>query len=126
MSVHVDIVQLDWGKGTQTLMATVFTNRLDVIVQGDDWLKDVVLRPYLDRETGRELTPTAEPERFVERLHTVMNGSHMPASELHDDDVCPFLDGIVLEGRKTLSMLDRVSVLRLPGDISVPEANGDG
>jgi len=28
--------------------------------------------------------------RFVEQLHTVMSGSYLTATRLHDDDACPF------------------------------------
>jgi hypothetical protein len=88
MPQHVDVVKVDWGKGTQTRVAKVYATEDDIKVDGG--YDDVIRRPYTDRETGKRLDPTVDPERFVEQLHTVMSGSYLAATELHDDDMCLF------------------------------------
>lgn len=88
MPLHVDVVKVDWGKGTQTRVAQVYATDDDIKVDGG--YDEVIRRPYTDRETGRQLQPDRDPKRFVEQLHTVMSGSYLAATELHDDDHCRF------------------------------------
>ena len=88
MPLHVDVVKVDWGKGTQTRVAQVYAADDDIKVDGG--YDDVIRRPYTDRESGKLLEPSADPERFVQQLHTVMSGSYLAATELHDDDTCLF------------------------------------
>ena len=90
MPRHVDVVKVDWGKGTQTRVAHVQAASDDIKIDGG--YDDVIRRPYTDRESGKLLEPSADPERFVQQLHTVMSGSYLAATELHDDDACPFLE----------------------------------
>jgi hypothetical protein len=91
MPLHVDVVKVDWGKGTQTQVARV--SPIDGDVKVDGQYEDVIRRPYTDRKSGKLLEPTSDPERFVEQLHTVMGGgSYLVATELHDDGSCPFRD----------------------------------
>ncbi len=96
MPQHVDVVKVDWGKGTQTRVAQVYAGLDDIKVDGS--YDDVIRRPYTDRENGRLLEPSADPERFVERLHTVMSGSYLIATQVHDDNKCPFRE------RETLAL----------------------
>jgi hypothetical protein len=97
MPLHVDVVKVDWGKGTQTQVARV--SAIDDDVKVDGQYEDVIRRPYTDRKSGKLLEPTSDPERFIEQLHTVMGGSYLVATELHDDDSCPFraTDTVALE-----------------------------
>jgi hypothetical protein len=88
MPQHVDVVEVDWGKGTQTRVAQVQAYADDIKVDGD--YGEVIRRPYTDRESGKLLEPGTDPGRFVEKLHTVMSGSYLAATELHDDDMCLF------------------------------------
>jgi hypothetical protein len=88
MPQHVDVVKVDWGKGTQTRVAQVYAADDDIKIDGD--YDDVIRRPYTDRESGKQLEPSTDPERFVHQLHTVMSGSYLAATELHDDDTCLF------------------------------------
>jgi hypothetical protein len=101
MPQHVDIVRVDWGKGTQTRVAQVQACDDDIKVDGD--YDEVIRRPYTDREGGKLLTPSSDPKRFVEQLHTVMSGSYLAATPLHDDDACLFLEDetIALESAET-------------------------
>jgi len=92
VSGHVDVVQINWGKGTQTRLAQVYALPDSVKVDGAHDYDDVIRRPYVDRESSSLLEPDRDPRRFVEQLHTVMNGSYLVATELHDDDVCLFQD----------------------------------
>lgn len=101
MPVHVDVVRVDWDEGTKTRVAHVQPASGDIKIDGD--LEDLISRPYTDRESGKVLTPTADPVRFVERLHTVMSGSYLVATELHDDDACLFREhkSLALESTET-------------------------
>jgi hypothetical protein len=101
MPLHVDAVKVDWGKGTQTRVAQVYATSDDIKVDGG--YDDVIRRPYTDRESGKRLEPNTDPERFVEQLHTVMSGSYLIATELHDDDTCIFReeDTLALESAET-------------------------
>jgi len=95
---HVDVVQVDWGKGTQTKVARVHADSKGVWVDTTkDALTEIVLRAYTDRETGQVLTPEDNPNRFVARLHTVMNGSFLVATELHMDSDCLFREHDTLD-----------------------------
>jgi hypothetical protein len=95
MADHVDVVRIDWGKGTQTRVAQVCVGLDDIKIEGD--YEDVVRRPYTDRQSGQRLDPTTSPEQFVARLHTVMGGSHLVATELHSDEACAFHDAETLD-----------------------------
>ena len=101
MPRHVDVVKVDWGKGTRTRVAHVQVCLDDIKVEGS--YEDVIRRPYTDRESGKLIEPSADPERFVQQLHTVMSGSFLVATELHDDDACPFFenDTLALEPAET-------------------------
>lgn len=101
MPLHVDVVKVDWGKGTQTRVAQVYATSDDIKVDGG--YDDVIRRPYTDRESGKRLEPNTDPERFVEQLHTVMSGSYLVATELHDDDACLFREEetLALESAET-------------------------
>jgi hypothetical protein len=92
MPLHVDVVKVDWGKGTQTRVAQVYAadDNIKVDSSYDGSYDDVIRRPYTDRESGKRLEPSTDPERFVEQLHTVMSGSYLAATELHNDDTCLF------------------------------------
>jgi hypothetical protein len=95
MPKHVDVVKVDWGKGTQTRVAQVYATLDDIKIDGG--YDDVIRRPYTDRESGKSLEPTTDPGRFVEQLHTVMSGSYLAATKLHDDDACPFREEETLD-----------------------------
>ena len=101
MPPHVDVVKVDWGKGTQTRVAQVYAASDDIKIDGS--YDDVIRRPYTDRESGKRLEPSADPERFVEQLHSVMSGSYLAATELHDDNNCPFREEgtLALESTET-------------------------
>jgi len=101
VSGHVDVVQINWGKGTQTRLAQVYALPDSVKVDGAHDYDDVIRRPYVDRESSSLLEPDRDPRRFVEQLHTVMNGSYLVATELHDDDVCLFQDQDTVELQPT-------------------------
>jgi len=88
MPLHVDVVKVDWGKGTQTRVAQVYATDDDIKVDGG--YDEVIRRPYTDRDSGKRLDPSTDPERFVQQLHTVMSGSYLAATELHDDNTCRF------------------------------------
>jgi hypothetical protein len=90
MPPHVDVVKVDWGKGIQTRVAQVYVALDDIKIDGG--YDDVIRRPYTDRESGKLLEPSTDPERFVKQLHTVMSGSYLAATELHNDEACPFHD----------------------------------
>lgn len=58
---HVDVVKNEWLAGYQHVVARVFSDGDSVQVDTSDrdrW-EPIILRPFVDRESGEEVTPRA-------------------------------------------------------------------
>lgn len=83
MAFHVDVVKNDWLAGLQYPLATITLDShgaLSVNGRHPDRWKDL-----LD-----ELADNEDPTQALAQLHARLSGSHLFATELHDDAVCPF------------------------------------
>lgn len=87
MAPHVDLVENRWSGGYQELVATVLEDRGTVQVKTDDaHYRQVVL------DSMPELL-AQDPTRFLEELARRFHSDYFFATELHDDDACPFAHG---------------------------------
>lgn len=94
---HVDVVKNEWLAGFQHLVARVYVedDAIQLEASDHDLWANIVLRAHVDRETGEEITPDQGPE-FVDRLHVVLSGDYLFATEPHDDSECPFHGQLVI------------------------------
>lgn len=94
MSQHVDVVWNEWAAGRQSVVARVTLQGGKVSVESPDpktW-REVVLRPLRDPKSGAVITADGEPDQFVAALAEQLHGSHLFATEPHDEQTCPFPD----------------------------------
>ena len=94
---HVDVVKNEWLAGFQHVVARVFPEGDVVVVDTDDpkrW-EPIILRPFVDPESGEEINPEQGAE-FVVRLHEQIKGDYLFATELHDETACPFHERLVV------------------------------
>jgi hypothetical protein len=94
---HVDVVKNEWLAGFQHVVARVFLDDGEVHVDAEDpdrW-QSIVLRTYVDRESGEEIGPD-RGEDFLARLHEHMRGDYLFATALHDGPACPYHDRLVV------------------------------
>lgn len=91
--LHVDLVKNEWLAGWQLAVAKASVNaggiHVDATEGPTDW-ELVLLRPFLDSETGDVLDPEKEPDRFLERVHTAIHGTYLFATDAHELGECPF------------------------------------
>jgi hypothetical protein len=59
----------------------------------DSGWEAAALLPFIDPESGDELTPTDTAERFVRALHTHLKGDYLLATEAHDAGDCEYRIG---------------------------------
>jgi hypothetical protein len=97
--LHVELIQNEWAAGRQLVVARVTLNGTgDVHVESgdDDLWPPVALRPFVDRETGDELAPASDPERFLRSLHSSLAGDYLFATEAHEEGECEYHVGQAL------------------------------
>ena len=83
MAFHVDVVKNDWLAGIQYPLATIAVDdhgAISLDARNQDPWKDLV----------EELAGAGDPATALAELHTRFNGSHLFATEPHDDSHCPF------------------------------------
>jgi hypothetical protein len=94
--LHVELIQNEWTAGRQRVVGRVLLNgsgevSLEPVDSG--WEASALL-PFIDPESGDELTPTADTaERFVRALHTHLKGDYLFATEAHDAGECEYRIG---------------------------------
>src|SRR6188472_4736727 len=83
MAFHVDVVKNDWLAGVQYPLATI---------KLDDTGAITVDAQHPDRWEGLAADIRAEDDatQALSELHTKINGSHLFATEPHDESECPF------------------------------------
>ena len=89
---HVELIQNEWAAGQQRVVAKVFLNgtgEVHVEAIGDGW-EHIALKPFIDPDTGLEVTVADQPERFVRALHRHLSGDYLFATEAHEDGECEF------------------------------------
>jgi hypothetical protein len=94
---HVELIQNEWAAGQQRVVARVVLNgadRVQVEALSEIW-EPIALAPFIDPETGLEVSPDAEPERFVRALHRHLSGDYLFATQAHDDGECEYEVGRV-------------------------------
>ena len=94
---HVDIVKNEWLAGFQVVVARLEPEGGKLRLQAEDldkW-KPIVLRPFFDRDLGREIGPD-RAEDFFSRLHEHMSGDYVFATEPHEEKDCRFRDHLVV------------------------------
>src|SRR6266540_3996580 len=94
---HVDLVKNEWLAGFQHVVARIYLNG-DVKLESNEREKweHLVRRPLTDRRSGRVIDPNQEPGEFFERLHDLLSGDYLFATEVHDDDECPYHQRLVV------------------------------
>lgn len=94
---HVDVVKNEWLAGFQHVVARVFPEGDEVHVDTEDpdrW-EPIILRSFVARDSGEEIKPDQGAE-FVVRLHELIRGDYLFATELHDEAACPFHERLVV------------------------------
>jgi hypothetical protein len=95
---HVELIQNEWAAGQQRVVAKLVLNgsqHVEVSAVSEIW-EPIALKPFIDPDTGREVSPQDEPERFVLALHRHLNGDYLFATQAHDDGDCEYEVGSVL------------------------------
>jgi hypothetical protein len=93
--LHVEIIQNEWAAGRQRVVGRVILNgsgKVSLEPVDPGWEASALL-PFVDPESGDELTPTDSAERFVRALHTHLNGDYLFATEAHDAGDCEYRIG---------------------------------
>src|SRR3954452_22765899 len=76
---HVELIQNEWAAGQQRVVAKVVLNgarAVQVEALSEIW-EPIALAPFTDPDTGLEVSPEAEPERFVRALHRHLSGDYL-------------------------------------------------
>ncbi len=92
MRQHVDVVKNEWLAGYQFVVAQLVLEDGQLSVESPDPSKwePIVLRPVTDPESGDLVYAEKTPEEFVHLLANQLHGTHLFATEPHNEDVCPF------------------------------------
>lgn len=93
MGDHIDVVKNEWLAGFQHVVARVSVEHGQVEIDSPEpetW-EAVILRP-LQTSDGEELVhPQKDPEEFLRLLPQRIHGTYLFATDVHSDEVCPFL-----------------------------------
>jgi hypothetical protein len=86
MSVHVDVVQNDWLAGEQRAVARVIAGKKLEIDSPDRprW------QPVVERALAELYAQDLEPEVLLHEVQRALQGSHLFATEPHDEGSCPY------------------------------------
>ena len=88
---HVDIVRNEWLGGLQHVVArAVIEEGLFRIDSDEKVWEDALNRPLLDPENGLQIYALKDPDRFLNLLPRVVQGSYVFATEPHDVGACPY------------------------------------
>lgn len=112
--LHVEIVQNEWSSARQRVVARLRLSDGSVAVEhtgSDDHWSEVALRPFMDRESGMEVAPETDPERFLRALHHHLRGDYLFATEAHEDGDCEFTLGEDIPLKVTDTATDKSEVL---------------
>jgi hypothetical protein len=92
VSSHVDIVRNDWLAGRQSVVAraSLADGKLTIDSPQPGTWSEVVLRPLRDPDTGKPISADGDPDRFFAALSSQLHGSHLFATEPHEEQECPF------------------------------------
>lgn len=86
MASHVDLVENRWSAGYQERVGRAYRSATGIEIDTDDeHYRDVVLGAGGDRPK--------DPEGFLASLPGRFHSDYFFATEVHDDDVCPFAHG---------------------------------
>jgi hypothetical protein len=94
---HVDLVKNEWLAGFQHVVARVYLSgglTLDSSEQ-EKW-EHLLHAPRLNPASGESVDPEREPDLFFERLHQLLAGDFLFATEVHDEGECPYQDRLVV------------------------------
>lgn len=87
MALHVDLTHTDWLSGTRRSIARVTV--------GEDGNLEVV-----PEGVGINLPPLEQrgkPDEMLQELHQKVSGTHVEATEPHDETTCPFANGATVK-----------------------------
>jgi hypothetical protein len=99
---HVDIVKNEWLAGWQHVVAKAWIQSGTVRVDSPwpRFWENIVLKPYVDPDSGELIYAEKESDLFLERLHEVIHGTYLFATAVHADKDCPFTEEPVLPMRR--------------------------
>jgi hypothetical protein len=89
---HVDVVKNEWLAGFQYAVARVTVEASQIHVdtgEPDVWIQ-IVLRPFIDEETGEMLHAQKDPDTFFNALPRAIHGTYLFATPPHEDAECHF------------------------------------
>ncbi len=93
MDPHVDVVKNEWLAGFQHVVARVWVDAGQVVIDSPDpdtWVP-ILERPLPDRSTGELVYAEKDPDAFVGLLADKLRGTYLFATEPHAEEECPFL-----------------------------------
>jgi hypothetical protein len=91
--VHVELIQNEWAAGQQRVVAKLVlsgSSELQLETDDEETWGALALKPFRHPDTGREISPTADPELFVRSLHRHLNGDYIFATEAHEEGECEY------------------------------------
>lgn len=97
-SQHVDLVKNEWLAGFQHVVARIYLEGRQLRLDSPDpdrW-EHLIHQPQVDRATGDQVDPDSSGPEFFERLHTLLAGDYLFATEAHLEDDCPFQHELVV------------------------------
>lgn len=98
MDPHVDVVKNEWLAGFQYVVARVWVDAAQVVIDSPDpdtWMP-ILERPLLDRTTGELVYAEKDPDPFLSLLADNLPGTYLFATEPHTEEQCPYLHHPVL------------------------------
>jgi hypothetical protein len=85
VSAHVDVIQTDWLAGQQVSVAEVHLRGEEILIDSVDAAKwTPIVERALDQVDG-----SLPPGQRVAGLSNVLKGSHLFATEAHEEGECP-------------------------------------
>ena len=95
--MHVDLVKNEWLAGFQHVAARIYQDdgRLRMESGEPEKWQHLIGLPLRDREQGRTIDPRERPNEFFDRLHALIAGDYLFATEPHDEADCPYREIVV-------------------------------
>jgi hypothetical protein len=97
--LHVELIQNEWAAGQQRVVARLTLNgggEIQIESTDDEVWREIVLRPFRDSHSGRDVSPEENPEAFLLGLHDHLRGDYLFATEPHSEDQCDLAVGMTV------------------------------
>src|SRR5947209_6512425 len=94
---HVDLVKNEWLAGFQHVVARIYLNgTLDLKSSEPEKWEHLLHVPLTDHDSGEVIDPARDPDTFFDRLHHLLSGDYLFATDVHDEARCPYQAHLVV------------------------------